>query len=112
MPNPVVHFEIGGRDSAATQKFFSELFGWTISSMGPAAMIAAEAPGIPGHISSLGHEPHNYVTIYVQVDDLEAYMAKAVSLGGKKLVGPVKIPMGSFAWIADIDGNIIGLWSN
>jgi len=115
MPNPVVHFEIGCRDSAATQEFFSKLFGWTISPMGPAAMIdTGQIPGIPsiaGHISSLGHEPHNYVTIYVQVDDINAYIAKAVELGGKKLVDPVKIPMGTFAWIADIDGSIIGLWS-
>ena len=27
MPNPVVHFEIGGRDSEKTQQFFTELFG-------------------------------------------------------------------------------------
>jgi hypothetical protein len=33
-----------------------------------------QSVGIQGHISSLGHEPHNYVTIYVQVDDLQAYL--------------------------------------
>jgi predicted enzyme related to lactoylglutathione lyase len=114
MANPVVHFEIGCRDSAATQEFFSQLFGWNIAPMGPAAMIdTGQIPGvsgIAGHITSLGHEPHNYVTVYVQVDDLEAYMAKAVELGGKRLVEPVTIPMGSFAWIADREGTVIGLW--
>ena len=83
--------------------------------MGPAVMIdTGEIPGVPGiggHITSLGHEPHNYVTVYVQVDDLEAHMAKAVELGGRKLAGPVRIRTGSSAWIADIDGNTIGLWS-
>jgi len=91
-----------------------KLFGWNITPMGPAAMIdTGQIPGVPsiaGHISSLGHEPHNYVTVYVQVDDINAYIAKAVELGGKKLVDPVKIPMGTFAWIADIDGSVIGLW--
>lgn len=114
MANPVVHFEIGCRNSAATQEFFSKLFGWNISPMGPAAMIdTGQIPGvngITGHISSLGHEPHSYVTVYVQVDDLDAYIAKAVELGGKKLMGPVTIPTGSFAWIADLDGAVIGLW--
>jgi predicted enzyme related to lactoylglutathione lyase len=58
----------------------------------------------------LGHEPFHYVTVYVQVDDLPAYLKKAESLGGKTLVPPVEIPQGSFAWFADPDGNTIGLW--
>ncbi|MFI5103572.1 MAG: VOC family protein [Terriglobales bacterium] len=107
---PVVHFEIGCRDTGKTQQFFSQLFGWQIQQAGPAAVInTGSKEGIPGHITSLGHEPHNYVTIYVQVDDLPAYLAKATALGGKTLVPPVKIPTGAFAWISDPDGNIIGL---
>jgi predicted enzyme related to lactoylglutathione lyase len=111
MGQPVVHFEIGCRNSANTQKFFSELFGWKIEQMGPAAMIQTGGlGGINGHITSLGHEPHNYVTFYVQVDDLNAYLKKSQTLGGKTLVPPVEIPTGSFAWMADPDGNIIGLF--
>lgn len=57
------------------------------------------------------HEPHNYVTIYVQVNDLHAYLTDAGKIGGKTLVPPTEVPgMGSFAWLADPDGNIIGLW--
>lgn len=67
--------------------------------------------GIPGHITSLGHEPHHYATFYVQVDDLMAYLDKAQALGGKMLVPPVEIPTGSFAWFADPEGTIIGLWN-
>jgi predicted enzyme related to lactoylglutathione lyase len=113
MGQPVVHFEIGCRDSARTSDFYSKLFDWKTASMGPAVMIDTGAgSGIQGHITSLGHEPHNYVTIYVQVDDLDAYIAKAQPLGGKALVPPVEIPggRGSFAWIADPDGNIVGLF--
>jgi predicted enzyme related to lactoylglutathione lyase len=50
------------------------------------------------------------VTVYVQVPDLQAYLARAESLGGKTLVQPVDLPTGSFAWLADPDGNTIGLW--
>jgi predicted enzyme related to lactoylglutathione lyase len=74
MGQPVVHFEIGCRDSAKTQKFYASLFDWKFVQSGPAAMIAPNPPGIGGHITSLGHEPHNYVTFYVQVDDLQAYL--------------------------------------
>jgi predicted enzyme related to lactoylglutathione lyase len=107
MGQPVVHFEIGCRDSAKTQEFYSKLFDWQIRQ----AMIETGGKGgINGHITALGHEPHNYVTVYVQVDDIEAYLAKAQGLGGKKLVGPVEIPTGSFAWMADPEGTMIGLF--
>jgi len=109
MGKPVVHFEIGCRDTAKTQAFYGQLFDWDITQAGPAANINTGADGINGHITALGHEPHNYVTVYVQVDDLQAYLDKATALGGKTLVKPVPIPTGKFAWLADPDGNIIGL---
>src|SRR5207245_7575919 len=65
--------------------------------------------GIQGHISSLGHEPHNYVTVYVQVDDLRAYLDKAGKLGGKTLVPPTEVPgMGKFAWLARSEERRVG----
>ena len=111
MGQPVVHFEIGCRDVSKTASFFSKLFGWETQAMGPAAMINTGAgSGIQGHISSLGHEPHNYTTFYVQVDDVQAYLDKAAALGGKTVVPPVEIPTGTFAWFSDLEGNTIGLW--
>jgi predicted enzyme related to lactoylglutathione lyase len=111
MGNPVVHFEIGCRDREATEKFYVDLFGWTILREGPASMIPGGDRGIPGHITALGHEPHHYVTFYVEVEDIEAALEKAVSLGGNVLVPPVPIPpRGTFAWFADPEGNTIGLW--
>jgi predicted enzyme related to lactoylglutathione lyase len=111
MGQPVVHFEIGCRDSAKTADFFNRLFDWQMQPMGPATMInTGTGAGIQGHISSLGHEPHNYTTFYVQVDNVQAYLDKVVALGGKILVHPVEIPTGTFAWFADLEGNTIGLW--
>jgi len=113
MGQPVVHFEIGCRDKQKTQAFFVELFGWEVSEAGPALMIDTQAPGqgIQGHITALGHEPHQYTIFYVQVDDIPSSLAKAESLGGKTLVPPVTIPNGTFAWFADPEGNTIGLWT-
>jgi len=111
MGRPVVHFEIGCRDKAKTAEFYGALFDWKMQEMGPAAMIATGADtGIQGHITSLGHEPHNYTIFYVQVDDAEAYLKKAESLGGKTLISPVPIPTGRFAWMADPEGNVVGLF--
>jgi predicted enzyme related to lactoylglutathione lyase len=109
MSHPVVHFEIGCRDISKTQKFYSTLFGWEIQPMGPAAMINPGS-GIAGHITALGHEPHNYTIFYVEVDDVQAYLDQAASIGGKTLVPPIDIPTGTFAWMADPEGNTVGLW--
>jgi predicted enzyme related to lactoylglutathione lyase len=106
MAHPVVHFEIGCRDRAKTDQFFSELFGWKI---GPASVDTGGQQGISGHITSLGHEPQHYTIFYVEVEDVQAYLDKATALGGKTVVPPVKIPTGTFAWFSDLDGNTIGL---
>lgn len=113
MGRPVVHFEIGCRDSAKTQAFYAELFDWNMTAAGPAAMINTGAEtGIHGHITALGHEPHNYVTVYIEVDDIPAYLKKIEAAGGKTIIPPVEIPAGIFAWFADLDGNAVGLWTS
>jgi predicted enzyme related to lactoylglutathione lyase len=112
MGQPVIHFEIGCRDSAKTQQFYAKMFDWKIEPYGPAGMISTGATaGIQGHINTLGHEPHNYCLVYVQVDDLQKYLDKAKQLGGKSVVPPTEVPgMGHFAWLTDPEGTIVGLW--
>jgi hypothetical protein len=113
MGKPVVHFEIGCRDKGRTRNFYSQLFGWQFQEYGPAALMidTQGGAGINGHLTSLGHEPHHYVTVYVQVENLQASLDSVNALGGKTLVPPVEVPgQGSFAWFADPDGNSIGLW--
>ena len=110
MGRPVVHFEIGCRDSAKTQDFYCKLFDWKFNALGPATMIAPESPGIGGHISALGHEPYHYTIFYVDVENVAATLKLAESLGGQTLVPPVDIPAGTFAWMQDPEGNTVGLW--
>ena len=89
MSNPVVHFEIGSQHKEQTADYFSQLFGWKMQAMGPATMIdTGSGSGIQGHITALGHEPQRYTIFYVQVDDVQAYLDKAGTLGGKTLVPP------------------------
>ena len=65
--------------------------------------------GINGGIG--GQEEQGYqVTFYVQVDDLQAALDKAESLGSKTVMPPTEIPgVVSLAQFSDPDGNIIGL---
>src|SRR5262245_37104118 len=116
MAAPVVHFEIGCKNLEANKKFFSGLFGWEFQSHGPAAMLSnigkmAGTEGIGGHMNALGHEPHNYVTIYAQVDDLQKTLDQAAKLGGKTMIPPQEVPgMGHFAWLTTPEGTIVGIW--
>ena len=105
--NAIVHFEIGGTNTAKTSAFYSSLFGWKIVE-GQVKMI--EGAGLTGHLNALGHEPSNYTVVYVGVDNIKAYIAKAESLGAKTLVGPIATPTGQFAWISDPTGTTVGLW--
>ena len=111
MGQPVVHFEIGCKDIPRTQEFYAKLFDWNIQPAGPGGYDSdRRSRWNSGHLTALGHEPYNYVTVYIEVDDIPAYLAKAEQLGGKKLVGPIEIPTGSFAWMADPEGTTIGLF--
>jgi hypothetical protein len=107
--HPVVHFEIGCRELAKTRDFYAGLFEWQFNDV---FQVAEQSAGLRGHLTSLGHEPFHYTIFYVQVDDVAAAITKAIGLGGKKLVGPVTIPTGTFAWIYDPEGNVVGLWKD
>lgn len=108
--HPVVHFEIGCADRDGAARFYSQLFGWKMEHAGPAVMVEAGAGGISGHITALGYQAFQYTMFYVEVDDIEEMLQKAMTLGGKTMVPPVRIPTGTFAWILDPEGNTVGLW--
>lgn len=110
MGRPVVHFEIGCDNSTKTTAFYSDMFDWKVTKNGPSLDVdTGSKEGIPGHIASLGHEPRHYITFYVDVEEIKPYLDKVTKLGGRVIVPAIKIPSGHFAWIADPEGNVIGL---
>lgn len=113
MGQPVVHFEIGARDGQKAFQFYAALFDWKIDSqsMKDYGLVEAGTGGIGGGIFKANDQFPPHVTIYIQVDDLQKYLDKAVSLGGGIVVPPTPIPnVGSFAMFRDLDGNVIGLY--
>jgi predicted enzyme related to lactoylglutathione lyase len=112
MPNPVVHFEVEGKDGAKLQKFYSDLFDWKIDANNPMnyGLVVNEGEGIGGGISG-GESPH--VTFYVSVDDPAAYLKKAQALGGTVVMDVTEIPgMVTMAQFRDPEGNMIGIIAN
>lgn len=113
MGNPVVRFEIGCRDRHATSDFYQKVFGWQAEDNGISEDIRTDAgKGINGAITALGHEPHNYVMVYMEVDDADTHCARIREAGGEIEIGPVDIPgdQGRFAWFKDPEGNRLAIW--
>src|SRR5207248_5809418 len=73
MANPVVHFEILGRDAAKTQQYYRDLFGWEINADNP-MQYGVIAPGEGGIGGGVGASPMGQpiVTVYVQAADPQA----------------------------------------
>jgi uncharacterized protein len=118
MGQPVVHFEIVGKDGAKLRDYYSELFGWEIDANNPMNYgivnrednLNAEGIGVGGGV---GQGPEGYgghVTFYVEVPDVEAALVKAESLGGARMMGPEQVTEGvEIAQFTDPEGNLIGI---
>ena len=121
MGQPVVHFEVIGRDSANLRRYYAELFGWTfeardavtetVSRPGEYGFVdeRSNGGGINGGVGGgAGHEPR--VLFYVGVPDVGAALEQAERLGGRRRMGPEGVPgtlvVGQFT---DPEGNLIGV---
>jgi predicted enzyme related to lactoylglutathione lyase len=118
MGQPVVHFEIIGKDGPGLQSFYGELFGWQIDADNPMryGVVAREGNvnrdgvGIGGGVAAGPDGYEGHLTFYVEVPDVEAALAEAERLGGRRLMGPDQpmegLEIGQFA---DPEGHLIGL---
>ena len=113
MCSPVVHFEIGGPDDGPLLRFYGELFGWRLSRVaGGVNYTLVDTQGGAGVNGGIGRsgtgEP--WASFYVEVDDLQAVLDKAESLGAKTVLPVTEIPgMVAFAMFDDPDGLLVGL---
>ena len=124
MGQPVVHFEIIGRDPAGLRDFYRSLFGWDFDTSGPVPPAVSEqgnygyieqattkdGVGIPGGVGGgVSHQPR--ALVYVGVPDVAAALDQAERLGATRLWGPEQPPgrdlvVGQFT---DPEGNVIGV---
>jgi uncharacterized protein len=118
MGHPVVHFEVIGSDGERLRGYYSQLFGWDIdasNAMGYGVVqrednLNADGIGIGGGV---GEGPEGYdghVTFYVEVPDVEATLAEAERLGGRRVMGPETV-MGRMVLglLVDPEEHVIGV---
>jgi len=109
MPNPVVHFEILGKDKALLEFFYQSVFDWRIvPAMEDYSLVdTGSSPG--GGIGAMG-AAREHVTFYVGVEDVAAALELIESKGGKTAFGPHPIPDGGIiAGFTDPEGHLIGM---
>jgi hypothetical protein len=119
MGQPVVHFEVIGKDPNKLFGYYAELFGWELQDVGgPMSYklidrkdnLNAEGGGIGGGIGGGTDGYDGHVTFYVEVPDVEAALAKAESLGGTRVHGPDEVPGGPvIGQFTDPEGHLIGV---
>jgi uncharacterized protein len=118
MGQPVVHFEIIGKDAEKLRGYYSELFGWEFNADNPMnygtvdreANTNADGIGIGGGIGAGPEGYDGHVTFYIEVPDVEASLAKAESLGGSRMMGPEKVMEGiEVGLFNDPEGRTVGV---
>jgi predicted enzyme related to lactoylglutathione lyase len=108
-------FEVLGTDAERTQRFYCDLFGWTLNDSGfPGYRMVDTQAGegaIGGGLGS-GNGP-TWATVYAHVPDVAAALARAEELGGSRVYGPDQVDdhmrTGAFR---DPAGNLFGVYEH
>jgi predicted enzyme related to lactoylglutathione lyase len=118
MGQAVVHFEITGKDGKALQDYYGQLFGWNINAdnefgyglVDREENLNPDGIGIGGGISSGPEGYPGHVTVYIEVPDVEASLAKAEELGGTRMMGPDEVMAGlTIGLFTDPEGHVVGV---
>jgi uncharacterized protein len=120
MGQPVVHFEVVGKDAKKLRDYYGELFGWEFDSVegGPTeyatvardANVNSDGVGIGGGVGEAPEGYDGHVTFYVEVPDVAASLAKAEELGGSRMMGPAQPVKGlEIGLFTDPQGHAVGV---
>ncbi len=109
-PGALSWCEVVTRDVEGAQAFYAEVFGWTYARAEtggtPYTLVRVGDRDVGGIIpmaaGSAGEPPH--LRIHFGVADLAAAVANAARTGGRVLVAPTTMPVGTFSVVADPQG--------
>lgn len=119
MANTLDWMEVRTKDIARAAKFFEALFGWKVqqelTSEGTEYWIfdtGGEARVENLRRGALWLRPggDTGMVMYVLVEDIDASLRKVVRLGGKVVAGKQSAGPRQYAFFADPDGTVWGLW--
>jgi uncharacterized protein len=113
--NRFTHFELATDDLEKTAAFYRDVFGWKVEKWeGPVEYWLvdsgdASTPGINGGLMQTGGDFRGTINT-VEVDDIDAVLAKALAHGAAVVLEKDAIPgVGYQAYIKDNTGIVVGL---
>jgi len=124
MGQPVVHFEVVGKDYDKLKSFYSEVAGWTYDEPPAASQegvppyalvpregnVSSEGIGIGGGIGVGPEDYEGHVTFYIEVPDVGASLDQVEKLGGTRVMGPDSPVEGlTIGLFTDPEGHLVGL---
>jgi predicted enzyme related to lactoylglutathione lyase len=113
MGNPVVRWQVVTPCPEEVGRFYVETFGWRVDRDNPLGVreVGTGSPaGIGGTIWPAPPEVPSFVQLFVEVDDVEATIARVTGRGGSVLVPRSALPEGDvMAVVRDPFGMSIGL---
>src|ERR1700675_4755575 len=110
MGNKVIHVEVLGKDGPALQKFYGDVFGWSLDTNNPGGYGMLRQDALTGGIGASNDGGAGHVTFYVHAEDPQDVLAK-VEAGGGRVIMPLTTvaPDTTVALFADPEGHIVGL---
>ena len=110
MPNPIVHFEVLGKDKAVLEDFYRAAFDWQLNPVIDEYSMVSPGAGINGGIGTSMDGSPGHATFYVEVANIAETLTVIEGRGGRKISGPDQVPNGPLiAMFADPEGHVIGL---
>ncbi len=110
-----VHFEFATPDPAAEIEFFKTLFGWEVQQWADMeywlVTTGKDEPGIDGAIMPMNSPEQPRTVDTIEVDDIDAVVAKATAAGATVALEKQEIPtMGWTAYLISPTGIMFGLF--
>ncbi len=120
MNHTIVHFEIPADDLDKMKRFYGNVFGWKIVDIPRMDYVMFQTvptdergmlkePGLNGGMYKRTAKEQMPIN-YINVESVDEFIERVVKNGGKVLTQKQHIPtIGYTAWIADPEGNPLGL---
>lgn len=111
MPNPVVAWQILSPNPEATARFYNKLFDWQVDAdNGLGYRQFRTGSAFEGGVWPMPQDERSFCQLFIQVDDVEQAITRAVALGANVLVPASALPDGDvMAVLQDPSGLSFGL---
>jgi predicted enzyme related to lactoylglutathione lyase len=113
MSNPVFRWQILSPEPAKSAAFYEKLFDWKLSranELGYRELSSGVAGSIAGGVWPAPPAERSFIQLFIEVDDIDASVAKATNLGAQVLVPKSALPDGDvMAILEDPSGLSFGV---